>query len=115
MKKEVKDNLTVGVSTLIKGVITTDGEYATTNIAQKVLDFLESIGMLHDVNSLETTIKEIIQKVNMGEIDDENRTVPAAMFCALLEINVDNEKLDDAAFRTFVRNTLPIIIFPAEK
>ena len=56
----------------------------------------------------------------MQNLDDKNkeiRTVPAANFCGTLQANVDNEKLSDAAFREFVRNTLPIVIFemPANK
>jgi hypothetical protein len=39
-------------------------------------------------------------------------TVPAENFMATLNANVDNEKLSDADFREFVRNTLPIVIFP---
>lgn len=39
-------------------------------------------------------------------------TVPAEHFMGTLQANVDNEKLSDADFREFVRNTLPIIIFP---
>jgi len=35
--------------------------------------------------------------------------VPAANFVGTLAVNVDNEKLSDAAFREFVRNTLPIV------
>ena len=39
------------------------------------------------------------------------RTVPADNFVATLAGNVDNEKLSDARFREFVRNTLPIVIY----
>lgn len=49
----------------------------------------------------------------MASIDNlTERTVPAAHFCGTLAVNVDNEKLSDADFREFVRNTLPIVIFP---
>lgn len=37
------------------------------------------------------------------------RTVPAAHFCATLEANLENKKMDDAAFRQLVRNSLPIV------
>lgn len=40
------------------------------------------------------------------------RTVPADHFASTLEANVDNRKLTDKAFRQFVRNTLPIVIYP---
>lgn len=43
------------------------------------------------------------------------QTVPAANFCATIAANVDNEKLSDAEFREFVRNTLPIVDFPRRK
>jgi len=42
-------------------------------------------------------------------------TVPSEHFCRILNVNVDNEKLTDADFRQFVRNTLPIVIFKREK
>lgn len=37
------------------------------------------------------------------------RNVPAEHFCQTLLVNVDNEKLNDADFREFVRNTLGIV------
>jgi hypothetical protein len=39
--------------------------------------------------------------------------IPAEHFCTTLAANVDNDKLSDADFRQFVRNTLPIVNFPA--
>jgi len=39
------------------------------------------------------------------------RTVPAANFLGTVEANVDNEKLSDAEFRQFIRNSLPIVIY----
>lgn len=42
----------------------------------------------------------------------EKRTVPAEHFMATIAANVDNTKLDDAAFREFIRNTLPIVEYP---
>lgn len=41
----------------------------------------------------------------------QERTVSAESFCQTLERNINNTALDDAAFRQFVRNTLPIVIF----
>jgi len=38
----------------------------------------------------------------------EKRTVPASSFVGTLAANVDN-KMSDADFRQFVRNTLPIV------
>jgi len=35
--------------------------------------------------------------------------IPAAHFMETIRANVDNMKLSDAAFRTFIRNTLPIV------
>lgn len=43
---------------------------------------------------------------------NEARTVPADNFVATIAANVDNTKLDDAAFREFIRNTLPIVQYP---
>lgn len=37
------------------------------------------------------------------------QTVPAANFVGTLAVNVDNDKMSDAEFREFVRNTLPIV------
>ena len=37
------------------------------------------------------------------------QTVPAANFVGTLTVNVDNDKMSDAEFREFVRNTLPIV------
>lgn len=39
------------------------------------------------------------------------RKVPAENFMRTLSANIDNERLSDAGFREFVRNTLPIVIF----
>jgi len=39
----------------------------------------------------------------------DKRTVPASNFVGTLAANVDNQKLSDAEFREFVRNTLPIV------
>jgi hypothetical protein len=33
-------------------------------------------------------------------------------FMGTLHVNVDNEKISDADFRRFVRNTLPIVEYP---
>lgn len=41
--------------------------------------------------------------------------VPAENFCATLSVNVDNDKLTDANFREFVRNTLPIVEYKRPK
>lgn len=35
--------------------------------------------------------------------------VPASNFVETLRENVDNDRLTDAQFRTFVRNTLPVV------
>jgi hypothetical protein len=42
-----------------------------------------------------------------------HNNIPAEHFCTTLAVNVDNDKLSDADFRQFVRNTLPIVNFPA--
>ena len=38
--------------------------------------------------------------------------VPPANFCGTLAANVDNEKLSDAEFRQFVRNSLAVVDLP---
>ena len=41
-----------------------------------------------------------------------NNIVPAEHFMGTIAANVDNEKLTDADFREFIRNTLPIVQYP---
>lgn len=41
--------------------------------------------------------------------------IPAENFVATMAANVDNEALDDAAFREMFRNTLPIVEYPRPK
>ena len=36
-------------------------------------------------------------------------TIPASSFVNTIKVNVDNEKMSDAQFREFIRNTLPIV------
>jgi hypothetical protein len=51
-----------------------------------------------------------------AEVDGEEvmeRTVGASHFVGTLAANVDNEKIGDAGFREFIRNTLPIVIYDA--
>lgn len=43
---------------------------------------------------------------------DNNAKVPAANFVGTMLANLDNEKLSDADFRQFVRNTMPIVEKP---
>lgn len=43
------------------------------------------------------------------------RVVPAEHFMATIAANVDNDKLTDAEFREFIRNTLPIVNYPRPK
>lgn len=42
-------------------------------------------------------------------LNDTLNTIPAEHFAKTLAVNVDNEKLTDAEFRSFVRNTLSIV------
>jgi hypothetical protein len=41
--------------------------------------------------------------------------VPAEHFMATIAVNVDNEKLSDADFRQFIRNTLPIVQYKRKR
>jgi hypothetical protein len=43
------------------------------------------------------------------------RSSPADLFIPTLVANVDNEKLSDAEFRLFVRNSLPTVSLPPER
>ncbi len=42
-------------------------------------------------------------------------SVPAENFMATIEANVDNSSLSDADFRSFIRNSLPVVIYPRKK
>lgn len=46
---------------------------------------------------------------------DEGYPVSAKSFVETLVANVDNEKLSDAEFRQFIRNTLPVVDFPRKE
>ena len=48
-------------------------------------------------------------------IDLRPRPSPAEMFMRTLAANLDNDKLSDADFRQFVRNSLPGIVFPEDR
>ncbi len=41
-------------------------------------------------------------------------SVPATNFVSTMAANVDNAEMSDAAFRQFVRNTLPIVDYGAK-
>lgn len=38
--------------------------------------------------------------------------IPAQNFMATIAANVNNKNIPDAAFRKFIRNTLPIVEYP---
>jgi len=42
-------------------------------------------------------------------VEKSKRTVSASTFIGVIAANVDNIKLSDWEFRTFIRNTLPIV------
>jgi hypothetical protein len=49
----------------------------------------------------------------LGYLPPSPRTVVDAVnFVQTIHANVDNTKLSDADFREFIRNSLPIVIFP---
>ena len=48
----------------------------------------------------------------MAEPCQNPHDVPAESFLGTLHANVDNPALDDRAFREFVRNSLPIVVYP---
>lgn len=41
-------------------------------------------------------------------------TIPASSFVGTMAANVDNDKMTDAEFREFVRNTLPIVEYDSK-
>lgn len=41
----------------------------------------------------------------------KERTVPASNFMGTIAANVDSRKLSDKAFRDFIRNSLPVVIY----
>lgn len=56
--------------------------------------------------------RELVERAGRLTAELAKRTVPAENFMATLAANTDNKRLSDAGFREFVRNTLPIVIFP---
>ena len=48
-------------------------------------------------------------------IDLRPRETPAEIFLRTLAANLDNNKLTDAEFRQFVRNSLPGVVFPEDR
>lgn len=44
------------------------------------------------------------------EYNGEASTVPAENFVGTVAANVDNDKLDDAEFRAFIRRSLPVVV-----
>ncbi len=42
----------------------------------------------------------------------QTRPTHAENFCSTLSANVDNVRLSDADFRSFVRDSLPVVQFP---
>ncbi len=42
----------------------------------------------------------------------DQHKIDAKNFCGTLAVNVDNDKLTDAQFRMFVRNSLVVVDFP---
>lgn len=50
--------------------------------------------------------------MSMSRSQADKPVVAAENFMATLAANADNAKLSDADFREFVRNTLPIVIYP---
>jgi hypothetical protein len=55
------------------------------------------------------TGKRPIGPIRLGPIPTP--IVPAENFLRTIMANVDNQKLSDTAFREFIRNSLPLVIF----
>jgi len=49
----------------------------------------------------------------LGKLGKQN-TVPASNFVGTVAANVDNEKMSDAEFRQFIRNTLPVVEYESK-
>jgi len=56
-------------------------------------------------------IHDVVHALRASRNVAEEIKVPAEHFCQSLNANIDNGKLTDKAFREFVRNTLPVVIF----
>jgi hypothetical protein len=112
-----KENLTIieTIASIIKGNQFSSGHTNNYDAATKIMNYLVQNGMLRDTSVLVNLAQEVINKLGHNMSDDPNRTVPAVSFVALLEANVENERLSDKDFREFVYNTLPIIIFPSNQ
>jgi hypothetical protein len=50
--------------------------------------------------------------MNPYPLAKHKRTIPADHFMGTIAANVDNDKLSDAEFRQFIRNTLTIVEYP---
>ena len=48
-------------------------------------------------------------------IENSDRVIPSHSFCTVLSVNVNNDKLSDAAFRSFVKDTLDLVQFVTKK
>lgn len=92
------------------------GNTTRVDDAVNVLDYLIDIGVINDRKVLAEIAGSAADMFSdLEDRDDESRTVDAETFCSLIEVNLDNEKLDDKAFRDFIRNTLPIIKYSPVK
>ncbi len=117
MKIDVRTDVSVALRQVIQSHLTGKGltqqDFAfQAGVSSSVVSRLLS-GETRFVNS--ATLPKLARALSM-DAEDLKRlktctTVPSADFCATLAVNVDNERLPDAAFREFVRNTLPIVIY----
>jgi hypothetical protein len=54
------------------------------------------------------TFNPAVPSSSLGQPIHEYEPGQSALLLQTIEVNVDNEKLDDAAFRQFIRNSLPV-------
>lgn len=58
------------------------------------------------------TARELIEMAHSLTAELAKSKVSAENFMVTLDANVENERLSDAGFRDFVRNSIPVVIFP---
>ena len=71
----------------------------------RLQDIEHAVTELRRIDEAERVEREEAERTFTGQ----GRKLGAANFCATLGANVANDRLTDAEFRQFVRNTLPIV------
>ena len=85
--------------------------YGWTAECEHPLEIRHGDGSTATGQAANTVIHDVVHALRASRNVAEEIKVPAEHFCQSLSVNVDNDKQTDKAFREFVRNTLPIVIF----